>query len=295
VCSFLLDSAQRCAILRDIEHHARGAAGVTGAREYVHSVATDERVLASERLEHLRDLVRARRVVRIEELRAELGVSLATVRRDLSELEARGELRRVHGGAVSVEDRLPEPLFDAKAAEAIHEKQRIAAVALGLVGPGETIYLDSGSTVLELARLLRDRADLTVVTNSLPAAVELAGGGPRVIVIGGELRTLSRALVGPLSRLVLDELFVDRAFMGTFSLSLLDGLSTTDPGEAFTKRLVLDRARQVVLLADSRKAGTRALARAGDLDRIHLLVTDEGLDAEIEQALVKRGIRVIRA
>jgi DeoR family transcriptional regulator, fructose operon transcriptional repressor len=256
---------------------------------------TEERSLAPERLDRVRELVRARHIVRIEEIRSELGVSLATIRRDLTELERRGDLRRVHGGAVSVDEHVPEPLFDTKAMEAIPEKQRIAAAALRLIGPDETIYLDAGSTVLELARLLRDRRNLTIVTNSLPAAAELAGSAPRVIVIGGELRMLSRALVGPLSRLVLDELYVDQAFMGTFGLSLGDGLTTTDPGEAYTKLLALDRARQVVLLADSRKFGTRALARAGDLDRINVLVTDDGFDRQAEQALVKRGIRVIRA
>ena len=86
-------------------------------------------------------------------------------------------------------------------------------------------------------------------------------------MIGGELRATSRALVGPLTRLLLEELHVDRALMGTFALSLEDGLTTTDPSEAFTKELVLARAREVILLADSTKIGTRSFVRAGRLDR----------------------------
>ena len=100
------------------------------------------------------------------------------------------------------------------------EKRRIAEAALEFIEPGDTIYLDGGSTVLELARLLRERTNLTVVTNSLHAAHELAGRGPRLIVIGGELRRLSQTLVGPLTRLVLQELHLDKAFMGTIGFAL---------------------------------------------------------------------------
>ena len=157
------------------------------------------------------------------------------MRRDLDQLERSGAIRRVHGGAVSVESRLEEPVFDDKTSLAAREKRRIAEAALTFVEPGDTIYLDGGSTVLELARLLRERTNLTVVTNSLHAALELAGRGPRLIVIGGELRRLSQTMVGPLTRLVLHELHLDKAFMGTIGFTLNEGLTTTDPSEAYTK------------------------------------------------------------
>ena len=257
--------------------------------------ATNVVAFAPERRERLRQIVRARRAVRVEDLRAELGVSVATIRRDLDELEGTGALRRVHGGAVSIDERAVEARFEAKAAAHAAEKRRIAARALELVRPDETIYLDSGSTVLELARLLRGRRDLTVVTNSLPAIVELAGQGPRLVVIGGELRPLSQALVGPLTLPLLDELFVDRAFMGTFSLSLDAGLTTTDPAEAFTKERVLERAREVVLLVDSSKLGTRSFAHAGRLDQLDIVITDAPLDAESAAIFDDAGVQVLVA
>jgi DeoR family fructose operon transcriptional repressor len=250
---------------------------------------------APERRERLRRIVQTRRSVRVEELKDELGVSLATIRRDLDELEDQGDLRRVHGGAVTVGERPIEAHFDTKAAVHEVEKRRIAERALDLVGENETIYVDSGSTCLELARLLAGRDDLTVVTNSVPAIVALSGGGPRVIVIGGELRPLSQAIVGPLSLPLIETLYVDRAFMGTFSLSLDAGLTTTDPGEAFTKGQVLDRAREVVLLADSSKLGTRALAHAGRLDEIDILVTDVEPDASTSEELDLADVRVLVA
>ena len=251
--------------------------------------------LAARRRQRLGLIVDSRRAVRLDELSAALGVSQATVRRDLDALAATGRLRRVHGGAVAVDERLDEPQFDAKAGAAAAEKLRIGARAVELLEPDDTVYLDSGSTVLAAARLLHGWSRLTVVTNSLPAAVELAGRGPRLIVIGGELRTTSRALVGPLTRLVLEDLHVDRALMGTFALSLEDGLTTTDPSEGYTKQLVLRRTREVILLADSSKVGKRSFAGAGRLDEIDVLVTDTGIDDRAVRALKRRGIRVITA
>lgn len=250
---------------------------------------------APTRRERLTEIVRTRRAVRVEELHAELGVSLATIRRDLDELETAGVLRRVHGGAVSVDQRPVETRFDTKAAVHATEKARIAARALALIGRGETVYLDAGSTVLELAHLLRGRDDLTVVTNSLPAIVSLAGRGPHLVILGGDLRPLSQAIVGPLSRLLLEQLYVDRAFMGTFGLSLDAGLTTSDPQEAYTKTLVLGRARQVVLLADTGKLGTRSFAHAGRLDQVDVLVTDAPLDPTAIAALDAAGVQVLVA
>jgi DeoR/GlpR family transcriptional regulator of sugar metabolism len=251
--------------------------------------------LAARRRQRLGQIVDARRAVRLEELSTTLGVSQATIRRDLDALAATGRLRRVHGGAVAVDERLDEPQFDAKAVAAAAEKLRIAERTVELLEQDETVYLDSGSTVLGVARLLHGWTRLTVVTNSLPAAAELAGRGPRLIVIGGELRATSRALVGPLTRLLLDELRVDRALMGTFALSLEDGLTTTDPSEAYTKELVMRRAREVILLADSTKMGTRSFVSAGNLDRVHTIVTDAGIDERLVRSLKRRGIRVIAA
>jgi len=250
---------------------------------------------APERRERLRQIVRSRHAVRVEELRSELGVSTATIRRDLDELEGSGALRRVHGGAVSVDVHPIEARFEAKAAKHAREKRRIAARALRMVERDSTVFLDAGSTCLELARLLAERTDITVVTNSLPAIVELAGRGPRLVVAGGELRPLSQALVGPLSARLLEELYVDRAFMGTFGLSLDAGLTTTDPAEAFTKEQVLSRAREVVLLVDSSKVGTRSFAHAGRLDQIDVVITDAALDEEAATVFANAGVRVVVA
>jgi len=251
--------------------------------------------LALQRLASVRSLIRQTGVIRVEQLCRQVKASPATVRRDLDELEKAGAIRRVHGGAVSVESRLDEPLFDNKTAIAAKEKHRIAQAALAFIAPGDTIYLDGGSTVLELARLLPDRTNITVVTNSLRAASELAGRGPRLIVIGGELRRLSQTVVGPLTRHVVEGLHLDKAFMGTIGFALAEGLTTTEPSEAFTKELVMAHAREVILLADSSKAGKVSFARAGNLDQLHAVITDTKLDQKFAKELTKKGIKVVRA
>jgi DeoR family fructose operon transcriptional repressor len=255
-------------------------------------VNTDEKTLAPQRWDNLRALIRDRGVIRLKDLCRSLKVSPATMRRDLDHLEGSGAIRRVHGGAVSVEGRLDEPVFADKTTLLVREKRRIAEAALKFVEPGDTIYLDGGSTVLELARLLRDRSNLTVVTNSLQAAHELSGRGPRLILIGGELRRLSQTLVGPLTRLVLHELHLDKAFMGTIGFAAKEGLTTTDPGEAFTKQVVMGQARQVILLADRTKAGKVAFANAGRWDDVHVLITDKPVPFAKE--LANQGVKLVK-
>jgi DeoR/GlpR family transcriptional regulator of sugar metabolism len=249
--------------------------------------------LAVRRRQRLVTIVESRGSARLDELSMALGVSQATVRRDLNELASHGRVRRVHGGVVAVDQRLDEPQFDVKAASNAPAKMQIAALTATLLEPDDTLYLDSGSTVLALARLLHGWTRLTVVTNSLPVAAELVGRGPRLILAGGELRAESRAIVGPLTRLLLDELRVDRAVMGTFALDLADGLSTTDPAEAYTKRLVMEHAREVILLADHSKLGTHSFAFAGRLNEIDILVTDAPPDDRGARLLARAGVRVV--
>jgi len=249
--------------------------------------------LAPKRREHIRLLVRESGIARVEDLRRELKVSVATVRRDLEVLEEEGLVRRVHGGAVSMESRLEEAVFDDKTNQFSREKRAIAEKAYKLIGQEESLFLDGGSTTLCLARLLKERNDLTVVTNSLRAAAELADSGPRVILTGGELRRISQTMVGPLTSAVLGQVRVDKAFMGTMGFCIKNGLTTTDPNEAFVKSLVADQATQVVLLADSSKAEKVSFARVSDWDRVDLLISDAMLPAVFSKSLSKLGVKTL--
>ncbi|NQU41093.1 MAG: DeoR/GlpR transcriptional regulator [Lentisphaerae bacterium] len=249
--------------------------------------------LAPERLDKIAQILRERHVVRVQELCDSMAVSPATIRRDLTEMESRGLIRKVHGGAVSVDPRLEEPLFDEKAAVNADEKHRIARAALELISPTDTVFLDGGSTILVLAGMLSEMKQLTVVTNSLRIASALSGSGPRVIVVGGELRSLSQTFVGPLTGLMLKNLNVDTAFMGTIGLSAAKGLTTTDPREAYTKQQVMENAHRVVLMADSSKLGAISFIGFGRIDDVDTLITDSGADKRELQAFKKFHLTIL--
>ena len=249
--------------------------------------------MAEARRKRIRRILKERGLVAVDELCLELSASGATVRRDLAALDQLGQVRRVHGGAVAVEGKLDEPGFDDKASIAAREKQAIAETAFKLVKRGDSIYLDGGSTVLALARLLADMTKLTVVTNSLRVVGTLAGSGPRMIVIGGRLRRLSQTFVGPLTRPLIEQLHFDKAFMGTIGFSTGAGLTTTDADEALTKRLVMTRATQVLLLADSSKLGKVAFANAGGIEDIDVLVTDSRPGRADMKLFAKNTVKVV--
>ena len=249
--------------------------------------------IAAVRREKTAELLRERRVVTVGELCGLLRVSPATIRRDLVDMEQRGQLRRVHGGAVASDRRLEEPLFDDKTSLATREKQAIARAALQYVGASDSIFLDGGSTVLAFAALLKDMPRITVVTNSLRVAGTLAGQGPRVIVVGGELRRLSQTFVGCLTAPLLDQLHFDTAFMGTIGVSASDGLTTTDPREAGTKTMVMQHADRTILLADSSKLGKLSFVKFGAIADVDILVTDKGAGKKDLGVLRRKGIEVV--
>ncbi len=229
----------------------------------------------------------------ISELSLKLDVSEATVRRDLLSLEEQGKIKRVHGGAVRVKFSESEPVFNEKETIRPGEKERIAKLALGLINDKDTIYLDGGSTVLALAKMLGVKKGLTVVTNSLMAAAELMESGHNLIIVGGKFRPLSRTLVGPLTSKTIETLHFDKAFLGTIGFTVEDGISTTDADEAFTKELVLKRADKAILLADSSKLGKKSFAVSGSLADIDVVITDAGVQSSIARELRKKGIEVL--
>jgi DeoR/GlpR family transcriptional regulator of sugar metabolism len=172
-------------------------------------------------------------------------------------------------------------------------KRMIGCTGARFVGDGDTIILDAGATTTYLARALRGRRDVTVITNSLPVLVELADmPGITLVAAGGVLRNESRALVGPGAEATFDDLRVDKAFIAGTGLSLDFGLSNTNIPEAGVKQAMLRAAREVILLADHTKIGAESLVKIAPLESIHRLITDAGISPHDRAALVQRGIEV---
>jgi len=231
--------------------------------------------LRPERLEHIVQLLNRRGGVRTNELAAELGVSAATVRRDLEELAARGSVDRTHGGAVILRSGTNKEVpYAEKTLRMRAQKERIAQRALDFVPDGATVILDSGTTAVELARRLAGRP-VTAIALDLPSATALsAEEGVEVWTPGGRVRNGLFSLVGPWVEQTLRGLAIDAFFMGADAIDA-QGVSNSTVEEAEVKRLAIRAARTTVLLADSTKFGRRSFARVCPLANIDTLITDE--------------------
>ena len=250
---------------------------------------------AEERRQEIAALVRGQGRGDVVEMAERFEVTPETVRRDLTDLERRGVLRRVHGGAIPIERFRAEPAIAEKAASMAEEKRRIAAAALSFLPERGTVLLDAGTTTLALAQVFPDR-EITAFTNAMPVGLELASRRHvQVYVIGGRVRGRTLAHVDDWALRQLADLRVDVAFVGTNGLSVARGLSTPDPAEAAVKRAMCGAAQQVVVLADRSKVGEESAVRFAPIQDVDALVTDSELDEREVRALEDAGVEVMRA
>jgi len=230
--------------------------------------------------------------VGVAELCADLDVSAATIRRDLEQLELQHLLKRTHGGAVAEGVAYELPLRY-KGARHQEEKRRIAAEAAERVQDGMSVGLTGGTTTTEVARAIVDRRRLTVVTNALNIAGELAvRPSLKLVVTGGVARSESYELVGPLAEQALEGLNLDVVFLGVDGISAEAGLTTHHEVEAHTNLALIRRARSSVVVADSSKIGRAAFARICDVGEVDELITDVLADRPVLEALAETGVVV---
>jgi DeoR family fructose operon transcriptional repressor len=253
-------------------------------------------MFATERQQAILDLARAAGRVDVPSLSEEFEVTPETIRRDLTSLERRRLLRRTHGGAVAVERVDVEPNLTDRERRHADEKRRIAQVALDELPDEGSIMLDAGSSTAELARMLPEDRELTVVTNGLTVALLLAERRNLTLhVLGGRARGRTLATVDAWAERALGEIFVDVAFLGANGVSVARGLTTPDVTEAMTKRAMIGAARRTVILADHTKFEADAFARFGDLSDVDVIVTDSALDPDLATDVESAGPRVVRA
>jgi DeoR family transcriptional regulator, aga operon transcriptional repressor len=229
--------------------------------------------------------------VTVADLAGQLGVSDATVRRDLQALGDQRLLERSHGGAVAhgTAHELPVRYRTGRS----DEKQRIARAAAELVEDGTSVGLTGGTTTTEVARVLAPRSDLTVVTNALNIAAELAvRPNLKLIVTGGVARSASYELVGPLADATLQGVYVDLAFVGVDGIDAARGITTQNEIEAATNRGLIARAGRTVVVADGSKLGHVAFAFIAGLDAVDELLTNTDADAGEVERLRAAGLKV---
>jgi DeoR family fructose operon transcriptional repressor len=253
-------------------------------------------VYAAERHEAILERARAQGRVEVGALAEELGVTVETVRRDLTALERLGVVRRVHGGALPVERLTLEPSLAARETQRAEQKKRIAERAITEIPDGGSILLDSGTTSYAIAGLLPRDKRFTVVTNSV-AIASLLSDLPDIefMMLGGRVRSRTGAAVGQWTTAALKDMAIDVAFLGTNGFSVERGFTTPDQAEAAAKRAMVTAARRVIVVADATKAGQVHLHRFADVAEVALLVTDTSLDDETTEDFDIAGVEVVRA
>jgi len=230
----------------------------------------------------------------------ELGVSEATVRRTLNTLEQEGRIIRTHGGARLVPQLAPEYSFLKQAGINVEQKEMIGRYAAGFVEQNDILFLDSGTTVLSVAKALamqiesKKITNLSIVTNSIIVA-EVLGNLCKVFILGGEVRLFRKDISGPIAEKSMRMFRANRAFIGADAISIKDGLMTTD---AYTSRIdeeMIKRSNQVILVADSSKFNRYSLVSFAKISDVDLIITDNQLKEEIKQEYQEQGIRIVKA
>jgi DeoR/GlpR family transcriptional regulator of sugar metabolism len=261
-------------------------------------------VFTRERQQLIADLVSEQGRARVADLARRFGVSAVTIRKDLVALEAEGRLVRAHGGAIATEavrqeGTRAEGSFEVRERRQPIEKERIGAIAAGLVVDGESIAFDASTTALAVARHLKARGPwmhLTVITNGLRIASELAGTpGITVAMPGGFVRWEALSLVGQLGDGMFQKVNVQKAFLGAAGFTLESGLSDATEEEAQIKRFMTASAREVIAIVDSSKWQRAAFATFCRIDQLTGAIVDDGAPDAMVAALRERGITVYDA
>lgn len=248
-----------------------------------------------ERQQELTRLLERTGRLSVAQICEQFSISEATARRDLEALSEQGLIKRVHGGAILVRQAAPEEPILRRSHEQEDEKERIGRATAALVRDGETIFLGSGTTVLQVAQHLVNRR-ITVISNSLPV-VNLMSEKENIslIALGGVLRDSELSFIGHITEQALYEVRADKVFIGIRAISLEQGLTNDYLPETLTDRAILNAGREIIIVADHTKCGVISAAFLAPLPAMHTLVTDDATDTEFIESLRTQGIEVIIA
>ena len=232
--------------------------------------------------------------VKVDELSRLFNTSEVTIRNDLKELHHQGLVRRAHGGAIRAEVVSVDQSLQVKAGQHADEKRRIGAAAATLINDGDTIILDSGTTTHQIARHIKNKKDLKIITNGLNIATELIGAKEiQILVLGGILRQNSYSVVGFFAQDMLKQLSADKCFLGVDAIDSNFGLSTPNLEESEVNKSMGQIAKEIILVADSSKFGKRSLSQIIPISEVDKIITDDALNQKTLDELLALGIEVI--
>lgn len=250
----------------------------------------------TERQQQILQMIEQQGRIAIADICAVFNISEPTARRDLETLSEQGKVERVHGGAIPITSAPPEQPMLQREIEEVLSKRRIGLAAAETIHDGETVFLGSGTTVLEVARALRGKKHLKIITNSLPVVNHFVGDQDvEVICLGGMLRVSELSFIGHVTEQALAEFRADKVVIGTRSISLEHGLTHEYLPETLTDRAILRVGREVMVVADHSKFGRISTCLLAPIESIHTIVTDQATDPGFIHGVQELGIKVITA
>jgi DeoR/GlpR family transcriptional regulator of sugar metabolism len=254
-----------------------------------------QKLFLRERLDQIVTFLQEEGRVSVADLSDHFGVSAVTIRNDLTSLQQQGLLVRTHGGAVIRPDlNMEPPAFALRKELHLAEKERIGRAAAALVRDGDSVALDASTTAWQIARHLKGRQELTVVTNGLFIALEfLDSPGVTVVMPGGSLRAASASLVGDQGACILERYHMQKGFFGAGGFTLEEGLTDTNQYEVELKQRMVERSKQVIAVVDSSKWGQVTFASLAAVEQLDHVITDEAAPEVMVAELRDRGIDVI--
>jgi DeoR/GlpR family transcriptional regulator of sugar metabolism len=251
-------------------------------------------MMAEERRTQILQILHAQGRVKVDELKTRFGTSAVTIRNDLNELNLRGLLQRSHGGAVRPNTILRESPVRERLRTHSDEKRRIGAMAATLINDGETIILDSGTTTLEIARHIKNKQSLQILTNGVNVAVELLdAAGIQTFIVGGTVRGDSASIVGRSTEEMLEQFAADKLFLSGAGCDPDFGVSGANLEETMVNRAMLRIAREVILVSDSTKFSKRSMSRIAPFSEIDIVISDTSLQPELQEKIQSYGCKLI--
>ncbi|MFJ5624511.1 DeoR/GlpR family DNA-binding transcription regulator [Peribacillus loiseleuriae] len=246
-----------------------------------------------ERQQKIIDLLMVKKVLKISELTEELKVSVDTLRRDLNLLTKQGKIEKIYGGVKLIEARFGESTIDERMVSHIDEKEVIAQKCSELIYDGDCIFIDSGSTTYQIAKYIKNKKKLTVVTNSIPVVLELINSDVELIIIGGKVRHNEQSVVAYDYLFNFSELNIVKAFICTSGITIEKGISDYNLEEANTRKKMIELSKEIYVAADSTKFGKDVTIGIASLDKIHYIITDQNVNKNLIDAFKKTSTNLI--
>lgn len=252
-------------------------------------------LIQQERENRILELFRNQNVIRVEQLASELEVTQATIRTDLQRLTQKGLVRRVHGGAVLEKSFTShEAPFILRKDSFIKEKQQIGKMAAEEIVDGQTVILDISTTVLEVAKNIKSRKNLIVITNSMHNALELVDVEEiQLILMGGMVERVEKCMVGPIAIKTLSQFYADKVFIGIGGLSIEKGITDFGLAESEVRKLMIDSGKEIIAVTDSSKIDMISFVSTAPLHKIDKLITDWNIRQDQCDAIREQGIDVV--